>query len=258
MQFSKDSNKAKAGISGSSKGHSIPMGQRLDQTPKKAQSTKAQSTKAQSTKAQSIKAQSTNQAGTSHKPMLQQDGQEQLAHPKLSVSPANSSVGNPLVSVLLASPNIFTKLKAASKVLPSSKSCSRQSITSLQQTKCKPSIHTHQQSNMQFSKDSNKAKAGISGSSKGHSIPMGQRLDQTPKKAQSTKAQSTKAQSTKAQSIKAQSTNQAGTSHKPMLQQDGQEQLTHPKLSVPSANSLVGNPSVSAFSITKYIHKTKS
>ena len=180
--------------------------------------------------------------------MLQQDGQEQLAHPKLSVSPANSSVGNPLVSVLLASPNIFTKLKAASKVLPSSKSCSRQSITSLQQTKCKPSIHTHQQSNMQFSKDSNKAKAGISGSSKGHSIPMGQRLDQTPKKAQSTEAQS----------IKAQSTNQAGTSHKPMLQQDGQEQLTHPKLSVPSANSLVCNPSVSAFSITKYIHKTKS
>ena len=47
--------------------------------------------------------------------MLQQDGQEQLAHPKLSVPSANSSVCNPLVSVLLASPNIFTKPKAASK-----------------------------------------------------------------------------------------------------------------------------------------------
>ena len=82
---------------GLSKGISAPISQCPDQAPKKSQST--------------------NQAETSHKTMLQQDGQEQLAHPKLSVPPANSSIGNASVSVLLASPDVFTKPKAAFKVL---------------------------------------------------------------------------------------------------------------------------------------------
>ena len=69
-----------------------------------------------------------------------------------------------------------------------------------------PSVCTHQESNAQYSKNNNKPDTDMHtfpGLSKGNSAPTSQRPDQAPKKAQKT--------------------NQAGTSHKPMLQQDGQE-----------------------------------